>query len=155
MSLQASHKSTVLNVKEILKILPHRYPVLLVDRVVRLDLEGGEIIAYKNVSANEPFFQGHWPNIPIMPGVLILEALAQAGGILVHQRGFNEKIAVLLNMNGVKFRKPVVPGDQLFLHVTEIHLTSKGGKFQTRAVVGEQTVVEAEIAFALVDKEQL
>lgn len=155
MNTQASQDTPILNARDILNILPHRYPFLLVDRVVSLNLEAGEIIAYKNVSVNEPFFQGHWPNIPIMPGVLILEALAQAGGILVHQRGFNEKIAVLLNMNGVKFRKTVVPGDQLFLHVSEIHLTSKGGRFQTRAVVREQTVVEAEIAFALVDKKQL
>jgi len=155
MSTQTSNHPVVLNVKEILKILPHRYPFLLVDRVIHLNLEGGEIIAIKNVTTNEQFFQGHWPGTPIMPGVLILEALAQAGGILVHQKGFNEKIAVLLNINNVKFRKPVVPGDVLFLHVTEIHLNSKGGRFQAKAIVNDQLAVEAEVGFALVDKDQL
>lgn len=155
MSLHTSHHPVVLDVKEILKILPHRYPFLLVDRVIRLNLEEGEIVAIKNVTANEEFFQGHWPGIPIMPGVLMLEALAQTGGILVHQKGFNEKIAVLLNMNNVKFRRPVIPGDVLFLYVTEIHLNSKGGRFQTKAVVNDQLAVEAEIGFALVDKREL
>jgi 3-hydroxyacyl-[acyl-carrier-protein] dehydratase len=154
MSAQTS-QSIALNIKDILKILPHRYPFLLVDRVTYLNTEEGEIIALKNVSINEHFFEGHWPGTPIMPGVLILEALAQAGGILVHQKGFNEKIAVLLNMNSVKFRRPVVPGDHLFLHVSEIHLTSKGGRFQAKAVVNDQLAAEAEIGFALVDKEQL
>jgi len=155
MSTQQSSQASALNIKDILNILPHRYPFLLVDKVIHLNLEAGEIIALKNVTVNEPFFQGHWPGTPIMPGVLMLEALAQAGGILVHQKGFNAKIAVLLNMNNVKFRKPVVPGDALFLHVTEIHLNSKGGRFQTQAMVQDQLVVEAEIGFALVDKDQL
>jgi len=147
--------SIVLNAKEIAKILPHRYPFLLVDRVTYLNLEENRIIGQKNVTMNEQFFQGHFPIAPIMPGVLILEALAQTGGILVHQKGYDQKIAVLLNMNNVKFRKPVVPGDVLALHATVLHLTSRAGKVAAQAFVQEQLVAEAEIAFALVDKEQI
>ena len=90
-----------------------------------------------------------------MPGVLILEALAQAGGILVHQKGYNEKTAVLLNVNNAKFRRPVTPGDVLYLHASVIHLSGKGGRIQAKAMVKDQLAVEAEIGFALVDKEQL
>lgn len=155
MSLQSTDQPIILNVKEIAKILPHRYPFLLVDRVVYLNLEENMIIAQKNVTTNEQFFQGHFPGVPIMPGVLILEALAQAGGILVHQKGFTQKIAVLLNVNNAKFRKPVLPGDVLFLHAQGLHLSSKGGRVQARAMVNDQLAVEAEIGFALVDKDQL
>lgn len=145
----------LLNVKEITKILPHRYPFLLVDRIVYLNLEENIIIGQKNVTVNEQFFQGHFPGVPIMPGVLILEALAQTGGILVHKKGYCEKIAVLLNINNAKFRKPVVPGDVLTLHATGMHLSNKGGRIMAKAMVNEQLAVEAEIGFALVDKEQL
>ena len=155
MSLQSTDQPIILNVKEIAKILPHRYPFLLVDRVVYLNLEENMIIAQKNVTTNEQFFQGHFPGVPIMPGVLILEALAQAGGILVHQKGFTQKIAVLLNVNNAKFRKPVLPGDVLFLHAQGLHLSSKGGRVQAKAMVNDQLAVEAEIGFALVDKDQL
>lgn len=145
----------ILNVKEITKILPHRYPFLLVDRIVYLDLEENVIIGQKNVTVNEQFFQGHFPGVPIMPGVLILEALAQTGGILVHKKGHCHKIAVLLNINNAKFRKPVVPGDVVMLHATGLHISSKGGRVMARAMVNDQLAVEAEIGFALVDKEQL
>lgn len=155
MVTDASKHSIVFNAKEIAKILPHKYPFLLVDRVVYLNLEENQIIGQKNVSMNEQFFQGHFPGAPIMPGVLILEALAQTGGILVHQKGFDQKIAVLLTMNNVKFRKPVLPGDVLILHATALHLSSRAGKFITKALVNEQVVAEAEVAFALVDKEQI
>ena len=90
-----------------------------------------------------------------MPGVLILEALAQTGGILVHKKGYCEKIAVLLKINNAKFRRPVVPGDVLTLHATGLHLSNKGGRIMVKAMVNEQLAVEAEIGFALVDKEQL
>ncbi len=145
----------LLNVKEIAKILPHRYPFLLVDRIIYLNLEENVIIGQKNVTVNEQFFQGHFPDVPIMPGVLILEALAQTGGILVHKKGYCEKIAVLLNINNAKFRKPVVPGDVLTLHAAGLHLSNKGGRIMAKAMVNEQLAVEAEIGFALVDKEQL
>jgi 3-hydroxyacyl-[acyl-carrier-protein] dehydratase len=146
---------TVLNVKEISKILPHRYPFLLVDRIVYMNLDENVIIGQKNLSINEQFFQGHFPDAPIMPGVLILEALAQTGGILVHQKGYNQKIAVLLSVNNAKFRKPVVPGDVLMLHAKALHVSNKGGKILAKASVNDQLAVEAEISFALVGKEQL
>jgi 3-hydroxyacyl-[acyl-carrier-protein] dehydratase len=151
----ATSLPAILNVKEIIKILPHRYPFLLVDRITYMNLEENVIIGQKNVTVNENFFVGHFPGVPIMPGVLILEALAQTGGILVHQKGNSEKIAVLLNINNAKFRKPVVPGDVLVLHATGMHISPKGGRILAKAMVGEQIAVEAEIGFALVDKEQL
>jgi len=155
MDVQTSNLSTILDAKKVAEILPHRYPFLLVDRIVHLDLEENIIIGQKNVTRNEEFFNGHFPGVPIMPGVLILEALAQAGGILVHQKLQTAKIAVLLSVNNAKFRRPVVPGDILYLHITGQHLSSKGGKVAAKAIVNEQVVVEAEIGFALVDKQQL
>jgi 3-hydroxyacyl-[acyl-carrier-protein] dehydratase len=155
MDTAVSSQPILLNVKEITKILPHRYPFLLVDRIIYLNLEENIIIGQKNVTVNEQFFQGHFPGVPIMPGVLILEALAQTGGILVHKKGHCEKIAVLLNINNAKFRRPVVPGDVLTLHATGLHLSNKGGRIMAKAMVNEQLAVEAEIGFALVDKEQL
>lgn len=150
-----SHRSYVLNAKDIEKILPHRYPFLLVDRIVQINLEENEIVGLKNVTANEPFFQGHFPGAPIMPGVLILEALAQTGGVLVHQKGYVKKIAVLLNVANAKFRKPVVPGDALLLYAKGIHVSGNGGKIQAKAMIGQVLAVEAELSFALIDKEQL
>ncbi len=149
------HDKIIFNAKQIASILPHRFPFLLIDRVVHIDLENSEIIAQKNVTINESFFQGHFPDVPIMPGVLILEALAQAGGILVHQKGFKSKIAVLLNISNAKFRRPVVPGDVLFLHAKGVHVSQKGGKIQAKAMVEDKIAVEAELSFALVDKGQL
>lgn len=155
MSLHTSSHPIIFDVKEISRILPHRYPFLLVDRIVSLNLEENTIVGQKNVTVNEQFFQGHFPGIPIMPGVLILEALAQAGGILVHQKGQNQKIALLMSVNNAKFRRPVVPGDVLMLHATGMHISNKGGKILAKAMVNDQIVAEAEIGFALVDKEQL
>ncbi len=155
MKNEQSRKEPVLNSKEIAKILPHRYPFLLVDRIIELDLEKNLIIGQKNVTINEEFFQGHFPVAPIMPGVLILEALAQTGGILIHQKGYKEKIAFLLTVNHAKFRKPVGPGDVLFLHATCVHVGSKGGKVQAKAFVEEQLIAEAEIGFALVNADQI
>src|SRR5277367_3632738 len=155
MTASSFAKPAVLNLKEIMQILPHRYPFLLVDRIIYLNLEENVIVGQKNVTVNEQFFQGHFPGVPIMPGVLILEALAQTGGILVHKKGHCEKIAVLLNINNAKFRRPVVPGDVLTLHTTGLHLSNKGGRIMAKALVNEQLAVEAEIGFALVDKEQL
>ena len=144
-----------MNSKEIAKILPHRYPFLLVDRILEINLEENEIHGIKNVTVNEPFFQGHFPGVPIMPGVLLLEALAQTGGVLVHQKGYTKKIAVLLNVAHAKFRKPVMPGDVLHLHVKGLHISGTGGKIRAKALVGDQLAVEAELSFALVDKEQI
>lgn len=147
--------SIQLGAKEIADILPHRYPFLLVDKVVHLDLTEKEIIGQKNLTVNEHFFQGHFPGAPIMPGVLIIEALAQTGGVLVHQLGYAKKIAVLLNVAFAKFRRPVGPGDVLMLHAKGLHVSGTGGKMRARALVNEQLAVEAELSFALVDKSQL
>jgi 3-hydroxyacyl-[acyl-carrier-protein] dehydratase len=145
----------VFNAKDLESILPHRYPFLLVDRILEINLEENEILGVKNVTVNEPFFQGHFPGAPIMPGVLILEALAQTGGVLVHQKGYNQKIAVLLNIANAKFRKPVIPGDVLLLHAKGLHVSGNGGKVKAKAMIGQAIAVEAELSFALVNKDQL
>lgn len=155
MSNSTSNDNKVLDVKEVIKILPHRYPFLLVDKIVQLDLEKGFIIGQKNVTINEAFFQGHFPDAPIMPGVLILEALAQTGGVLVHLKADNGKIAVLLNINNAKFRNPVKPGDVLFLRGDGLHFSQKAGRVKVVATVNDKVAVEAEIGFALVDKNQI
>lgn len=147
--------ASLLTINEIKKIIPHRYPFLLVDKVVELDVEKGTIVAQKNVTMNEEFFLGHFPESPIMPGVLILEALAQTGGILVHEKTKTLKIALLLNISAAKFRKPVVPGDNLMLHVKALHMSNNGGKILAKAMVEKQLAVEAEISFALIDRKKL
>lgn len=153
----SSAMRTAFDIKEILKILPHRYPFLLVDRIVEIDLERGYILGQKNATFNESFFQGHFPGAPIMPGVLILEALAQAGGILVYLKGQEEveKIAVLMNVNNAKFRNPVRPGDVLSLQCEGQHFSKKGGKIKATAFCNNKVAVEAEIGFALVPKSQI
>jgi 3-hydroxyacyl-[acyl-carrier-protein] dehydratase len=153
--LDYSNAETLIGLKEILDILPHRYPFLLVDKVVAIDLEASTIVAQKNVTCNEEFFQGHFPGAPIMPGVLLLEALAQTGGILVHQKGFTNKSAVILNISNAKFRNPVKPGDVLMLHAEGLYVSSKGGRIKGRAMVGNKVAVEVELAFALRDKNQI
>lgn len=145
----------MLDIKQIVKILPHRYPFLLVDRILSYDLDKGIIVGQKNATINEAFFQGHFPDAPIMPGVLILEALAQVGGVLVHLKGYSDKIAVLLNVNNAKFRNPVKPGDVINLRCEGIHFSSKGGRVKAVASVQDKVAVEAEIGFALVDKTQI
>lgn len=144
-----------LDIRQILEILPHRYPFLLVDRVLELDLEKGYVLAQKNLTFNENFFQGHFPGVPIMPGVLILEALAQAGGILVHLKVPGDKIAILLNVNQAKFRNPVKPGDVLLLRGQGIHFSNKGGRIKAEALVNDKIAAEAEIGFVFVNKNQI
>ena len=148
-------KSSVLDVKMIQSMLPHRYPILLVDRIICLDLADNSIIGQKNVTVNEQVFQGHFPGVPIFPGVLALEALAQTGGILVYEKGYKDKIALLLNISQAKFRKPIIPGDVVYLHVKALHISCKGGKMKAKAIVENKVAVEAELSFALVDKKQL
>ena len=155
MNVNEPNVQKTLDVKDILKILPHRYPFLLVDRIIEIDLERGYILGQKCVTFNEAFFQGHFPEAPIMPGVLILEALAQTGGVLVHLKGQTSKVAVLLNVNNAKFRNPVKPGDVLLLKGEGVHFSSKGGKVKVEATVNNKIAVEAEIGFALVDKSQI
>lgn len=143
------------DIKEIVKILPHRYPFLLVDKILEMDLEKGTILGQKCVTINEAFFQGHFPQAPIMPGVLILESLAQTGGVLVHLKSNKEKVALLLNISYAKFRLPVKPGDVLLLKCEGVHFSSKGGKIKAEALVGDKVAVETEMGFALVDKSQI
>jgi UDP-3-O-[3-hydroxymyristoyl] N-acetylglucosamine deacetylase/3-hydroxyacyl-[acyl-carrier-protein] dehydratase len=140
-----------LNAEEIMKILPHRYPFLLVDKVVYLE-KGKKAIGIKNVTINEFFFQGHFPERPVMPGVLIIEAMAQVGGVLMLACESNKgKLAYFLAANNVKFRKTVEPGDQLVIEVTSGKIKSKTGTVYTKAFVNNKLVAEAELMFALVD----
>jgi 3-hydroxyacyl-[acyl-carrier-protein] dehydratase/UDP-3-O-[3-hydroxymyristoyl] N-acetylglucosamine deacetylase/3-hydroxyacyl-[acyl-carrier-protein] dehydratase len=143
-------------VEEILKFLPHRFPFLLVDRVLEIE-KGKSIIAIKNVTYNEPFFQGHFPKRKIMPGVLVVEALAQAGGILLfHSVPEPEtKFVFLSKIDKTKFRKPVVPGDQLRLNVEIIKLKSKFCHIRGKASVDNEVVVEGEIMASLFNKEDV
>ena len=139
-----------LDVRAIMEILPHRYPFLLVDRVVELE-EGRRILALKNVTFNEPFFQGHFPGNPILPGVLVVEALAQAGAILLlHGRPESRgKIVYFAGIDKAKFRRPVVPGDQLRLRVEVLKLRSRTCLMRGEALVGESLAAEAEIFSSL------
>ena len=139
--------NTVLDILAIMQRLPHRYPFLLIDRIVRF-VPGEEIVALKNVTMNEPFFQGHFPAKPVMPGVLIIEALAQAGGILAAEIRGPEKqgdIIYFMGMDAVRFRKPVVPGDQLMLEARVLRMRSRVAKMAGRALVDGQLVAEAEL----------
>jgi UDP-3-O-[3-hydroxymyristoyl] N-acetylglucosamine deacetylase/3-hydroxyacyl-[acyl-carrier-protein] dehydratase len=145
----------VLDIRRIQKILPHRYPFLLVDKII--EVEGDtRIKGIKNVTYNEQFFQGHFPGTPIMPGVLIVEAMAQVSGLLFAQRlEHTGKLAVLLSMDGVKLRKAVVPGDQLILIAEASRLRKRTAQCQCKAIVGETVVAEAQIRFMLLDDEKV
>ena len=148
---EALSRTPRLDIEAVQRILPHRYPMLLVDRVV--EIEGDRrAIGIKNVSINEPFFQGHYPRKPIMPGVLIIEAMAQLGGLLLSQKlEHTGKVAVLLSLDGVKFRRPVVPGDQLTLEAQAIRVKSRTGEVFCQARVASELAAEASIRFMLVD----
>ncbi len=146
----------MMDVLEIQKLLPHRYPFLLVDRVVSIE-PGKALRAYKNVSVNEPFFEGHFPGHPVMPGVLVLEALAQASAILAYRStGFDpaKKVTYLMAIDGAKFRRPTVPGDRLELEVEVIRF--KGSIMKTRGVakVDGEVVAEGEFLATVVDKDR-
>jgi 3-hydroxyacyl-[acyl-carrier-protein] dehydratase len=133
------------DIQEIFKLLPHRYPFLLVDRILSLSDE--EIVGLKNVTINEPFFQGHFPAHPIMPGVLIIEALAQAGGVLAycHFSGKESSSVYLMGLDKVRFRRPVRPGDQLILRLKMMKQRGPIFKMRGEALVDDKLVAEAEL----------
>jgi len=143
---------TALDIVEIMRILPHRYPFLLIDRVVDLTRRQ-RIVALKNVTINEPFFQGHFPGFPIMPGVLIVEAIAQAGGalLLTEVAGREGKLMFFTGIERAKFRKPVLPGDQLRIEVEVLVWRQTAVKMQGKAYVGEKLACEAVVTCQLVD----
>ncbi len=143
-----------LDIISILNCLPHRYPFLLVDKVTEIDLTEGRILGAKNVTYNEPFFQGHFPGNPIMPGVLIIEALAQIGGILMFERGYPQ-LKVLASIRNAKFRRLVRPGDVLVLEAWELHLSARGGKVKGEARVNGEKAAEGEIVFGLISEKAL
>jgi beta-hydroxyacyl-ACP dehydratase FabZ len=148
-------RDAALDIRRIQRILPHRYPMLLVDRV--LEIVGDQkAVGIKNVTYNEVFFQGHYPGTPIMPGVLVVEALAQLGGILLSQKlEHTGKVAMMLSMDKVKMRHPVVPGDQLILEAVTVRVKSRTGHVRCKAFVGDKLAAEADIKFMLVDAEPL
>ncbi|MDH3583411.1 MAG: UDP-3-O-acyl-N-acetylglucosamine deacetylase [Phycisphaerae bacterium] len=144
----------VVDIRHIQRILPHRYPMLLIDRVLEVE-EDRRIVGVKNVTINEQFLQGHYPGTPIMPGVLIVEAMAQLSGVLLGRKlEHTGKLAVLLSMDKVKLRKPVTPGDQLVIEAEAVRVRSRTGHTRCRAYVGPHLAAEAQIKFMLVDAEQ-
>jgi 3-hydroxyacyl-[acyl-carrier-protein] dehydratase len=148
-----TEESSSLDIQEIQKILPHRYPFLLIDRVTHIT-RTKHIVAIKNVTVNEPFFVGHFPATPIMPGVLVVEAMAQAGGVLLLTE-FPDREQKLLLFTGIeraKFRRPVTPGDQLRIEVDVLVWRGNAGRMLGKAYVGEKVACEAVITCRLIDK---
>lgn len=144
-----------MNIEKIMQLLPHRYPFLLVDRVVSC-IPGESIRAYKNITINEPFFQGHFPGTPIVPGVLILEALAQTGGLLAAasmEGSLADKLFLFTGLDHVKFRKQVVPGDRLDLECNNLRMKLRLCKLDAKAFVDGKLACEAEVTAALGDKQ--
>jgi 3-hydroxyacyl-[acyl-carrier-protein] dehydratase len=143
------------NIQEILEFLPHRYPFLLIDRVVEFE-PAKRLVAIKNVTINEPFFQGHFPGYPIMPGVLVVEAMAQAGGIIMmaEMPDRHEKLVVFTGIERAKFRRPVTPGDQLRIEVDVLSFRPRAGRIQGVALVDGKKACEAILTCQVVTRER-
>jgi 3-hydroxyacyl-[acyl-carrier-protein] dehydratase len=143
------------DIQEILEFLPHRYPFLLIDRVVEFE-PAKRLVAIKNVTINEPFFQGHFPGYPIMPGVLVVEAMAQAGGIIMmaEMPDRHEKLVVFTGIEKAKFRRPVTPGDQLRIEVEVLSFRSRYGRIQAVATVDGKKACEATLTCSVVTRER-
>jgi len=144
----------MLDVNRIQEIIPHRYPFLLVDRI--LEMSETRVVGLKNVTVNEPFFQGHFPGLPVMPGVLIVEAMAQTAGVYaLSQSDKRGKIAYFATIRNVKFRKPVVPGDQLIMEIDFVKAKSKIVQVKGVAKVANEAVAEAEMMFIVIDPKEV
>lgn len=146
--------ATAVDIKRILQMIPHRYPMLMVDRVVDMYLDASAI-GIKNVSINEPFFQGHFPSEPVMPGVMIVEAMAQTAAVLVVSTfgaRSEGKLVYFMSIDGVRFRRPVVPGDRLELHVTKVQSRANVWKFAGKAMVEGKVAAEATFAAMIRDR---
>ena len=146
--------ATSVDIKRILQMIPHRYPMLMVDRVVDMQLDRSAV-GIKNVSVNEPFFQGHFPSEPVMPGVLIVEAMAQMAAVLVVSTfgtGSEGKLVYFMSIDGVRFRRPVIPGDRLELHVEKIQSRANVWKFSGKAMVEGKLAAEATFAAMIRDR---
>lgn len=141
----------MIEASDIQRVLPHRYPFLLVDRIVEVE-QGRRAVGLKNVTINEPFFQGHFPGNPVMPGVLIIEAMAQVCAFVALEPSRGEgKLALLAAVDRARFRRPVVPGDQLRMEVELVRAKGNLGRVTCSAFVGEKLVADAELTFAIVD----
>ncbi|HTG01240.1 MAG TPA: 3-hydroxyacyl-ACP dehydratase FabZ [Nitrospirota bacterium] len=147
----------MIGIQEIMDTIPHRYPFLLVDRILEMEM-GKRVVGIKNVTMNEPFFQGHFPGQPIMPGVLILEAMAQVAGVMalkaVPPDQVKNKVIYFMTIDKVKFRKPVIPGDQIRFEVEVLRMRSTVVNFKGTAIVDGVVTTEAEMMAMIVDREK-
>jgi 3-hydroxyacyl-[acyl-carrier-protein] dehydratase len=146
---------SVLNIQEIMKLIPHRYPFIMIDRILEV-IRHEKIVALKNITINEPFFQGHFPENPIMPGVLIIEAMAQAGAVLAAKsidREFHNSLIYFMGIDKVKFRRPVTPGDQVIFEVKFLKQRAKVFKMAGIAYVDKKVVAEAELMATFGERE--